>query len=89
MTAEQVIDLSRRCLEAAFWVTTPILVAAMGISLIISIVQVMTSVQEPTVSTVPRLAAVGAVIFLLMPWMFHHLVVFTVQLFGDFEVFAR
>jgi flagellar biosynthesis protein FliQ len=89
MTVEQVIALSRLCLEAAFWVAAPILIAAMAISLVISIVQVMTSVQEPTVSTVPRLAAVGAVTFMLLPWMLHRLVVFTVQLFGDFHAFAR
>jgi flagellar biosynthesis protein FliQ len=89
MTVEQVIALSRLCLEAAFWVAAPVLIAAMGISLTISIVQVMVSVQEPTVSTVPRLAAVGAVIFMLLPWMLHRLVIFTVQLFGDFHAFAR
>ncbi|HUA01644.1 MAG TPA: flagellar biosynthetic protein FliQ [Candidatus Aquilonibacter sp.] len=89
MTVEQVIALSRLCLEAAFWVAAPILIAGMAISLTISIVQVMTSIQEPTVSAVPRLAAVGTVIFLLLPWMLHRLVVFTVQLFGDFHAFAR
>jgi flagellar biosynthesis protein FliQ len=89
MNVEQVIELSRRCLEAAFWVAAPVLASAMAISLLISIAQVMTSVQEPTVSTVPRLAAVGVVIFLLLPWMLHHLVVFTAQLFSDFGIFAR
>ena len=89
MTIEQVISLARLCLEAAFWVAAPILISAMAISLAISIIQVMTSVQEPTVSAVPRLAAVGAVMFMLLPWMLHRLVVFTVQLFEDFHPFAR
>jgi flagellar biosynthetic protein FliQ len=89
MTAEMVVHLSRLALEASFWISAPILVAAMAISLVISIVQAMTSLQEPTVSTVPRLAAVGVVTFLLLPWMLEHMVNFTVQLFSDFHQFAR
>ena len=69
MTAEQVVELSRRTLEAAFWVVMPILLAAMAVGLIINIVQVMTSIQDATVSTVPRLTAVGAILFFLTPWM--------------------
>ena len=89
MTAEMVVHLSRLALEASFWISAPILVAAMAISLVISIVQAMTSLQEPTVSTVPRLAAVGVVTFLLLPWMLEHMVNFTVQLFSDFHQFTR
>jgi flagellar biosynthesis protein FliQ len=89
MTMQTIIELSRRSLEAAFWVTAPILIAAMAISLVISVGQVMTSVQDSTVSTVPRLGAVGAVMFLLLPWMIHRLGVFTLQLFSDFRIFAR
>ena len=89
MTAEMVVHLARLALEASFWVSAPILGAAMAISLAISIVQAMTSLQEPTVSTVPRLAAVGVVTFLLMPWMLEHLVNFTVQILSDFHPYTR
>lgn len=89
MTAEAVVHLARLSLEAAFWISAPILVAAMLISLVISIVQAMTSLQEPTVSTVPRLAAVGVVTFLLLPWMLDHMMNFTLQLFSNFHPFAR
>jgi flagellar biosynthetic protein FliQ len=84
-----VIALSRQTLEAAFWVVAPILLAAMAVSLVISIGQVMTSIQDPTVTTVPRLAAVGVIVFLLTPWMLHHLVAFTTNLFADFRMFTR
>ncbi len=55
------------------------------VSLVINIGQVMTSIQDMTVTTVPRLAAVGVILFFLMPWMLHHLVAFTINLFGDFR----
>jgi len=89
MPPEQVVAIARQTLEAAFWVAAPILVSATVVSLLINIGQVMTSVQDPTVTTVPRLAAVGAIIFVLTPWMLHHLVAFTVNIFSDFGTFAH
>jgi flagellar biosynthesis protein FliQ len=89
MTAEQVVELSRRTIEAAFWVALPILLSAMLVGLFINIGQVMTSIQDMTVSTVPRLAAVGVIIFFLTPWMLHHLVIFTESLFRDFRLYTQ
>lgn len=89
MTPEQVVELSRRTIEAAFWVAMPILLSAMFVGLVINIGQVLTSIQDMTVSTVPRLVAVGVIIFFLTPWMLHHLVVFTETLFADFRVYTH
>ncbi|HTP69334.1 MAG TPA: flagellar biosynthetic protein FliQ [Dongiaceae bacterium] len=89
MTPEQVVALSRQTLEAAFWVALPILVAAMVVGLLINIGQVLTSIQDTTVSTVPRLAAVGVLLFFLAPWMLQHLLIFTRTLFSDFRLFTR
>jgi flagellar biosynthesis protein FliQ len=89
MNSEQVVELARRTIEAAFWVAAPILLSAMVVGLLINIGQVMTSIQDMTVSTVPRLAAVGAILFFLTPWMLHHLVTFTVALFNDFQGYTR
>jgi flagellar biosynthetic protein FliQ len=89
VNAEQVVQLSRQTIEAAFWVAMPVLLAAMVVGLLINIGQVMTSIQDATVSTVPRLAAVGAILFFLTPWMLHHLVTFTANLLGDFRVYAQ
>ena len=89
MNPEQVVSIARQTLEAAFWVAAPILASATIISLVINIGQVMTSIQDPTVTTVPRLEAVGTVIFFLTPWMLHHLVAFTTNLFGDFRAFTH
>ncbi len=88
MNAAQVVELSRRTIEAAFWVAAPILLSAMIVGLIINIGQVMTSIQDMTVSTVPRLTAVGVIIFFLTPWMLLQLVTFTQSLFSDFRVYT-
>jgi flagellar biosynthesis protein FliQ len=89
VTVDHVVQLCRLALVAAFWVTLPVLAAATVISLVINIAQVMTSIQDVTVSTVPRLAAVGVILFFLTPWMLNHLVSFTVLLFADFRPYCQ
>ncbi|HUI76041.1 MAG TPA: flagellar biosynthetic protein FliQ [Candidatus Acidoferrum sp.] len=89
MNAEQVVELTRHTIEAAFWIAMPVLLAAMLVGLLINIGQVMTSVQDMTVSTVPRLTAVGVILFFLTPWILHHLITFTVSLFSDFRIYTQ
>jgi flagellar biosynthesis protein FliQ len=89
MNMELVIALSRRTLEEVLLVSGPMLIVGVLSSLIISILQVMTSVQDVSISTVPKLAAVAAALFILLPWMLRHLITFTVQLFGDFHPFIK
>ena len=89
MTVEHVVHLTRLALLAAFWITMPVLAAATAISLFINVAQVMTSIQDVTVTTVPRLAAVGVILFFMTPWMLNHLVTFTLLLFTDFRPYCR
>ena len=89
MLTETTVELARRTLETAFAIAAPLLVIATVVSLLINIVQVLTSLQEQTLSTVPRLAAVAAAIFVLMPWMVRRMTLFTVTLFSDFRPYLR
>lgn len=89
MTVDSVVHLARLALQAAFWVTMPVLASATVVSLAINIVQVMTSIQDVTVTTVPRLTAVGVILFFMTPWMLNHLVSFTILLFTDFRPYCR
>lgn len=89
MSMVQVVQITRSTLEIAFLVSAPILAAAMVVSALISVAQVLTSMQDATLSTVPRIAAVGAFAFWLTPWMLRRLVMFTVTLFGNFRHFVQ
>jgi flagellar biosynthesis protein FliQ len=89
MSTQQTVELARRTLETVLWIVAPLLLVATVTSLIINILQVLTSLQESTLSTVPRLAAVAATIFLLMPYMVRRMALFTVSLFSDFHPFLR
>jgi len=89
MDTKEAIQLTRQTLEMAFIVSAPILAAAMIMSALISFIQVLTSMQDMTLSTVPRLMAVATFAFWLMPWMTRKLVMFTITLFGNFRHFAQ
>ncbi len=88
MGTELVVELSRRTLEMVLWIGAPVLIIAMGVSLFVSILQVMTSIQDPTIATVPRLAAVAFSLMLLLPWILRRLVMFVTELFGDFHPYV-
>jgi flagellar biosynthetic protein FliQ len=87
MTPDVVVQLARETLEVALLLAAPILAVATVVSLLINIAQVMTSIQEHTVATVPRIAVVALTTFVLLPWMLRKLMSFTVQMFGDFHRF--
>jgi len=89
MGSEHVVEIMRQTLITAVWMGAPLLIIATAVGLLINIVQVLTSLQETTVSTVPRLFAVAAATILLMPWMAHRLTAFTLQMFSDFQPFLR
>jgi flagellar biosynthetic protein FliQ len=89
MPTDLVVELARRTLEAAIWIAAPLLIVATLVSLIISLAQVLTSLQETTLSTVPRLAAVAGAALLLMPWMVRRMGTFTLSLFSDFRPYMR
>jgi flagellar biosynthesis protein FliQ len=89
MGSDQIVALLRHTLETAVWMGAPLLIAAVVVGLAINVMQVLTSLQDMTVSTVPRLAAVAAAALLLLPWMARRLVTFTVQLFSDLHPFVR
>jgi len=87
MSAEMAVELARRTMETAFLLSAPILVVATVVGLLVSLLQVMTSVQDMTLSTVPRLFAVALATFLLLPWSLRVVTKFTLEVLTDFRRF--
>jgi flagellar biosynthetic protein FliQ len=85
MPLDVVVQLGRETLLIALLLATPILAVATVVSLLINVAQVMTSIQEHTVATVPRIAVVALTTFVTLPWMLRKLMSFTVQMFADFH----
>ena len=89
MTLEQIVGLGRSTLEMALLLSAPLLGIALAVSLLLNIVQVLTSLQENTLAAVPRLAAVAMAAFVLLPWMLRRMEGFTLQMFSDFRPFVQ
>lgn len=89
MPPEQVVTLGRAVLKEVAMVIAPILGTAVVVSLLINIVQVLTSIQETTISTVPRLFACASAVFILLPWIVRNLGHFTIQMLSDFHPYLQ
>ena len=89
MSTEMIVALGQRTLEIAVLLAAPLLIALAAVSLLINIAQVLTSLQDNTISSVPRLLATAVGAILLMPWMLRKLAFFTVQMFADFRPLLR
>jgi flagellar biosynthetic protein FliQ len=78
MNQETAIEMLRSLITISLLVNTPIIGAAIVVGVIVSLLQAITSIQEPTLSFAPKLIAVGAVIIVGAPWMIRQLMDFTI-----------
>lgn len=83
MEAQYALRLCREALVLVLVLSGPALLASLVIGLIVSVFQAMTQVQEQTLSSVPKIVAVFAVLAITGPWLISQLVSFTVRLFSS------
>jgi len=89
MTIETVADLAGQALYLIIKVALPILLVSLIVGLAISIFQTVTSIQEQTLTFVPKIVCVFLALMLLGPWMMQELVDYTVLLWSDFSLYIR
>jgi flagellar biosynthetic protein FliQ len=73
----------REAFYTALLVSAPVLLASMLVGLVISVFQAATSVQEFTLTFVPKIVVVAIIVVLALPWMIDVIVGFTLNLFGQ------
>lgn len=89
MNAQLATHIITETLMTAFWICAPLLAITFLLGLIVNIIQIVTSLQDPSFSTVPRLTACLAAILVLMPWMLGHATSFALNLFRNLAQYAR
>ena len=89
MTPQMAIHVVTQALLAAFWICAPLLAVAFVVGILVNLIQIATSLQDPVFSTVPRLAACLGALLLLMPWMLKQASGFALSLLRDFGPYAR
>ena len=83
MTPDSVIDIGRQALEVTALLAAPILLASLVVGLIIAMFQAATQINEMTLSFVPKLMVVAAVMATAGPWMLRQIIGFTEKLFEN------
>jgi len=82
MNQDVVINLATTAMTLAFKVALPMLGAGLVVGLVVSIFQAVTQIQEQTLSFIPKIVALAAVLMLLGPWMLNQLLAYTADLWG-------
>ena len=85
MGPDMAAELARNVLIEAMILSAPLLISACLISVVLSLVQTLTSVQEQTLTIVPRLVVVFVIGIATMPWLVRRLVTYTIGLWSDFH----
>ena len=81
MTPEAVIEIAQYAMRTVVFVAGPMLVAGMIVGLVISIFQAATQINEMTMTFVPKILTVFAVLVLTLPWAINQLTDFTAAMF--------
>lgn len=89
MTPETALHWTETALLLALTVAAPLLGVALAVGLVISLFQAMTSIQEMTLSAIPKMLAVAAVLLLLSPWMLQMLTDFSTEVFRAIATVSR
>ena len=89
MTPQLAVEIFRHTLIETFWLSLPLLGIGFVVGIVVSLLQVLTSIQDTSFGAVPRLAAFLIGVLLLLPWMTARLIAYTSTLLGDFGRYAR
>ena len=89
MTPEFVIEILRQALMMTLWLGAPLLIIGFLAGIAISLIQIVTSIQDTGFSTIPRLVAFLFSTVLLMPWMLRKITDYTIFILSDLGRYAR
>jgi flagellar biosynthesis protein FliQ len=79
----------RTAFMTTFWLALPILAVGFVIGIVMSLAQILTSIQDASFAAVPRLLAFLVALLIAMPWMLVRLMSYTTTLFGDFARYSH
>ena len=89
MSIDYVVQIANQALYLIIKTAAPVLLVSLIIGLTISIFQTVTSIQEQTLTFVPKIIGVFLAIMLLGGWMLNNITDFMTQLWSDFSIYIR
>ena len=89
MSQQFVIEIIRQALMTALWVGLPMLAVMFVVGILISLLQIITSIQDPSFGTVPRLAGFLITFLIVLPWLVLRMANYTEQILGNLGRYAH
>ncbi|MCQ2532878.1 MAG: flagellar biosynthesis protein FliQ [Saccharofermentans sp.] len=89
MNIDDVVTITREALYVICITAAPVLLVSLIVGLIVSIFQTVTSIQEQTLTFVPKVLAIFATLIILGHWMLNNMAEYMVKLWSDFSVYIR
>jgi flagellar biosynthetic protein FliQ len=83
MSTDLVVFISHQTLITALYILLPILGSALLVGVLVGLFQAVTSIQEITLTFIPKIAVVGLVLLLLIPWMLDLIIGFNLLIFDQ------
>ena len=81
MSPDYVVELMKGLMTHIMMIALPLLLTGMTVGLLVSLFQAVTSLQEQTLTFVPKALAVAMLLFFIMPWMVRTLMDYTINIF--------
>lgn len=89
MTIDEVVGIVSDGLYCVIITAAPVLLVSLIIGLVISIFQTVTSIQEQTLTFVPKVLCVFLAMMLCGDWMMNNMITFMESLWSDFSIYIR
>ena len=89
MSQQDVINIARNTLWVIIETSMPLLIVSMVVGLIISLFQTLTSIQEQTLTFVPKLLAIFVALLIMGSWLMNTIVQYMTQLWSNFSQYIR
>lgn len=89
MTEELVLKLGQDAIKTTALIASPMLLGALVIGLMVSIFQAITQINEATLTFIPKMIVIFAVIIIAGPWMLDLMTHYTTELFENISTFVR
>ncbi len=89
MTPEAVVQVVRQALMTALWLSLPLLIAGFTAGIVVSLIQIVTSIQDSGFNTIPRLGAFLVAFLITLPWMIKQITAYTFVLLSDLGRYAH
>jgi flagellar biosynthetic protein FliQ len=89
LTPEFAVQIIRQALMTALILSAPLLAVGFIVGIVISFVQILTSIQDSAFNAIPRLVAFLGAFVLALPWMLQKMTAYTVGIFGDLGRYGR